>query len=247
MSNKEASQLFGLPDELFTPRRPGSNVITKRDVRAITLAHLGLHQHSILWDIGSGTGSVAIEAAHLASAGHVYAIECDAEALAAIDANCRRLHAPNVTIVAGRAPQVLHDLPDPDAVFIGGSGGALTAILEVAMARLLQYPTTDRRERENPMLPPTPPDMGHSNGTMLNMSSGFAPRGRLVVNLATLEHLSEAVNYLRQAAWVLECTMVNIAHTQNILDMTRFAAVNPVFILTTYAPVGRQEESGEIC
>jgi len=201
MSDKGVSEVFGLPDEVFIPRRPGSNVITKRDVRAITLAHLGLHQHTILWDIGSGTGSVAIEAAHLASAGHVYAIECDAEAIKAIKANCHRLHAPNVSVVAGRAPLVLYDLPDPDAVFIGGSGGELTAILEVVMARL-------------------------------------QPAGHLVVNLATLEHLSEAVDYLRQAAWVWECTMVNIAHTQKILDMTRFAAVNPVFVLTA----SQQEE-----
>jgi len=195
MSDKRASQLFGLADEIFTPRRPGSNVITKRDVRAITLAHLGLHQHTILWDIGSGTGSVAIEAAHLASAGHVYAIECHAEAVEAIKANCHRLHAPNVSVIAGRAPQVLHDLPDPNAVFIGGSGGALTAILEVVMARL-------------------------------------HPHGHLVVNLATIEHLSEAVDYFRQTTWMWECTMVSIAHTQKILDMTRFAAVNPVFVLT---------------
>jgi precorrin-6Y C5,15-methyltransferase (decarboxylating) len=209
MSDEGASQLFGLPDKLFMPRRPGSNVITKRDVRAISLAHLGLHQDTLLWDIGSGTGSVAIEAAHLASAGHVYTIECDAEALDAIKANCHRLHAPNVSVVAGRAPQVLRDLPDPDAVFIGGSGGALTAILEVVTARL-------------------------------------RPGGHLVVNLATLEHLTEAANYLRQAAWVLECTMVNIAHTQNILDMTRFAAVNPVFVLTAYASASREEEQREI-
>src|SRR5688572_12020524 len=103
MSDKGASQLIGLPDDSFTPRRPDSNVITKRDVRAITLAHLGLHQHTILWDIGSGTGSVAIEAAHLASAGHVYAIECDVEAIEAIHANCRRLYAPNVSVIAGCA------------------------------------------------------------------------------------------------------------------------------------------------
>lgn len=195
MSDKATSQIFGLPDDMFTPRRPGSNVITKRDMRAISLAHLGLHQHTILWDIGSGTGSVAIEAAHLANAGHVYAIECNSEALAAIHANCHRLNAPNVTVIAGRAPQVLHDLPDPDAVFIGGSGGALTAILEVVQARL-------------------------------------RPSGHLVVNLATIEHLSEAVEYLRRSAWEWECTMVNIARTQQILDITRFAAMNPVFVLT---------------
>ena len=68
--------------------------------------------------------------------GHVYAIEDDTGALAAIEANCHHFNATNVTIVAGRAPQTLHDLPDPDAIFIGGSGGALSSILEVAMARL---------------------------------------------------------------------------------------------------------------
>jgi precorrin-6Y C5,15-methyltransferase (decarboxylating) len=195
MSDKATSQIFGLPDDIFTPRRPGSNVITKRDVRAISLAHLELQKHTTLWDIGSGTGSVAIEAARLANAGHVYAIECNSDALAAIHANCHRLNAPNVTVIAGRAPQVLHALPDPDAVFIGGSGGALTAILEVVQARL-------------------------------------RPSGHLVVNLATIEHLSEAVEYLRRSAWEWECTMVNIARTQQILDMTRFAAMNPVFVLT---------------
>jgi precorrin-6Y C5,15-methyltransferase (decarboxylating) len=205
MSDEVLSPLLGLPDEEFAPRRPGSHVITKREVRAITLANLGLHQRTTMWDVGSGTGSVAIEAAHLASAGHVYAIECDAEALLAMEANCHRLNAPNVTIVPGRAPQALQALPDPDAIFIGGSGGALTAILEVALARL-------------------------------------RPAGRLVVNLASFEHLAEAANYLRQANWVLECTMVNIARSQRVLDITRFAALNPVFVLTAYADKRRNSE-----
>lgn len=195
MSDDVLSRLLGLPDEAFTPRRPGSHVITKREVRAISLANLGLHRQTVLWDIGSGTGSVAIEAARLASAGHVYAVESDREALSAIETNCQRLQASNVTLVVGRAPHVLHALPDPDAVFVGGSGGALTSILATAMGRLR---------------------LG----------------GRLVVNLASFEHLSEAANYLRQAHWALECTMVNIARAQNVLDVTRFAALNPVFVLT---------------
>ena len=193
------NRLLGLPDEAFVQRRPGSNVITKREVRAITLANLALHERTILWDIGSGTGSVAIEAARLARSGHVYAIEDDLGALAAIEANCRQFDAPNITIVADRAPEALHRLPDPDAIFIGGSGSALSSILEVATARLL-------------------------------------PRGSLVVNLASFEHLAEAANYLRQASWTVECTLVNIARTQNILDVTRFAAINPVFVLTAHAP-----------
>jgi precorrin-6Y C5,15-methyltransferase (decarboxylating) len=205
MSDRKLSPLLGLSDEEFTQRRPGSNTMTKREVRAITLANLALHQHTILWDVGSGTGAVAIEAARLASMGQVYAIEDDAGALAAIEANCHHFNTVNVTIVAGRAPQALQNLPDPDAVFIGGSGGTLSAILEVVMARLRS-------------------------------------QGALVINLASFEHLSEATNYLRQANWSVECTLVNVARTQNILDITRFAALNPVFVLTAHAPQ-RQERS----
>jgi precorrin-6Y C5,15-methyltransferase (decarboxylating) len=172
--------------------------MTKREVRAVTLANLELCQDTVLWDIGSGTGSVAIEAARLANAGRVYAIECDPGALAALETNCQRLDAANVTIVPGRAPQVLQALPDPDAVFVGGSGGALLPILEAAMQRL-------------------------------------RTRGPLVVNLASFEHLAEAAGYIRKANWLLECTMVNIARTQRILDITRFAALNPVFVLTAHA------------
>jgi precorrin-6B C5,15-methyltransferase / cobalt-precorrin-6B C5,C15-methyltransferase len=198
MSDNRERILLGLPDEAFVPRRPGTSTMTKREVRAVTLANLELCQDTVLWDIGSGTGSVAIEAARLANRGHVYAVECDPGALAALETNCQRLHAANVTIVAGRAPQVLHGLPDPDAIFVGGSGGALLPILQVAMQHL-------------------------------------RTGGLLVVNLASFEHLAEAVDYIRKASWSLECTMVNIARTQRILDITRFAALNPVFILTARA------------
>lgn len=195
MSNNRERILLGLPDEAFVPRRPGTSTMTKREVRAVTLAHLELRQDTVLWDIGSGTGSVAIEAARLANRGHVYAVECDPDALSALETNCQRLRAANVTVVAGQAPQALHGLPEPDAIFIGGSGGALLPILEVAMQRL-------------------------------------RAGGPLVVNLASFEHLAEVADYVRQANWSLECTMVNIARSQRILDITRFAALNPVFILT---------------
>lgn len=205
MSDKQWRGLLGLPDQAFAQRRPGSNTMTKREIRAITLANLELHQHATLWDIGSGTGSVAIEAARLANMGHVYAIEYDSGALAAIEANCRSFNVVNVTIVAGRAPQALLDLPDPDAIFIGGSGGDLIPILEVAMMRLRS-------------------------------------QGPLVINLASFEHLAEATSYLRQANWTMECTLVNVARAQNILDVTRFAALNPVFVLAAHSP-SNQEQS----
>ncbi|MBA2396192.1 MAG: precorrin-6Y C5,15-methyltransferase (decarboxylating) subunit CbiT [Ktedonobacteraceae bacterium] len=208
MFAKRSRVLLGLPDAEFAQRRPGSNTMTKREVRAIALANLEVHLYTVLWDIGSGTGSVAIEAAHLATLGHIYAIECDTGALAAIATNCQHFNATNVTIVAGRAPQVLRGLPDPDAVFVGGSGGDLSAILEEVMARL-------------------------------------HPQGVLVVNLTSFEHLSEATNSLRRAHWGVDCTLVNIARTQNILDVTRFAALNPVFVLTAHRPQRPEQPVGE--
>src|SRR5689334_21113983 len=90
MSDNSERILLGLPDEAFVPRHPGTSTMTKREVRAVTLANLELCLDTVLWDIGSGTGSVAIEAARLANRGHVYAVECDPGALVALDSNCQR-------------------------------------------------------------------------------------------------------------------------------------------------------------
>ncbi len=114
----------GLPDEAFARAKVP---MTKQEIRCISLAALALKQDTILFDIGAGTGSVSIEAARLACAGQVYAIEKKAEALQLIEKNTRKLQAPNVYIVPGTAPEVLEELPDPDRIFIGGSGGEYEA------------------------------------------------------------------------------------------------------------------------
>lgn len=127
----------GLPDEAFVQRTPRAGLITKREVRVLSLAALALHgRRKVIWDVGAGSGSVAIEAALLVPAATVYAIERDPEALGYIRENCTRFAVPNVATVAGAAPGVLAGLPDPDAIFVGGSGGALAEILDVAVARL---------------------------------------------------------------------------------------------------------------
>ena len=113
------------PDEAYAHRR---GLITKQDVRALSLARLAIGETSTVWDIGAGSGAVSIEAAELAWRGQVYAIEHDAENLAYIHRNRNHFGALNVTVVAGRAPEQLAGLPAPDAVFIGGTGGALEAI-----------------------------------------------------------------------------------------------------------------------
>lgn len=131
-----ASRPLGLADDAFEQRKPLRGQITKREVRAVSLYSLGLRLDSTVWDIGACTGSVAIEAGLIAAQGSVYAIERDPISLDLLARNIRRHGCHNVNVIAGGAPSVLQELPDPDSVFIGGSGGYLTEILECVAGRL---------------------------------------------------------------------------------------------------------------
>ena len=127
---------MGLPDDAFEQRRPLQGQITKREVRAVSLYSLGLRPGSVVWDIGAGTGSISVEASMIAREGTVYAVERDEESLPLLRRNVDQWGSKNVQIVAGEAPDALVELPDPDAVFVGGSGGSLAEILDVAIKRL---------------------------------------------------------------------------------------------------------------
>ena len=127
---------LGLSDEDFEQRRPLRGQITKREVRAVSLYSLALGQDSIVWDIGAGTGSVSVEAALIAHQGRIFAVEKDLENIGLLERNVERLGTDNIEIVASEAPAALDSLPDPDSVFIGGSGGNLPAILKLVGWRL---------------------------------------------------------------------------------------------------------------
>jgi len=127
---------WGLNDDEFEQRRPLRGQITKREVRAVSLYCLGLRRDSIVWDIGAGTGSVSVEAATIAHEGQVYAVERDPGSIPLLSANISRYSAGNVRIVEGMAPEALAALPDPDSVFVGGSGGQLPSILQECADRL---------------------------------------------------------------------------------------------------------------
>lgn len=126
---------LGIADEAFAQRKPDKGLITKKEVRILSLAQMQLHAKSVVWDIGTCTGSVAIEAARIAREGEVYAVEKNADDLE----NCRQNMArfrTDFTVVHARAPEGLEQFPDPDAVFIGGSGGELRELLRVCCSRL---------------------------------------------------------------------------------------------------------------
>ncbi|MGB7442438.1 MAG: precorrin-6y C5,15-methyltransferase (decarboxylating) subunit CbiE [Coleofasciculaceae cyanobacterium] len=130
--------LLGLPDQTFASFSDRPGLITKREVRVLVLAELALQPGQIIWDIGAGTGSVAIEIARLSENSQVYAIEKTAIGTTLIEQNCRRLQVKNVTSIHGLAPEVLSDLPTPNRIFIGGSGGNLPSILDSSQLRLAQ-------------------------------------------------------------------------------------------------------------
>ena len=112
---------WALDEDSFAHR---DSMISKAEVRALALAHLGPRLGDLVWDVGAGSGSVAVECARFGAA--VVAVERSADGAERIAANARA-HDVDVQVVHGTAPAVLADLPDPDAVFVGGGGPDVAA------------------------------------------------------------------------------------------------------------------------
>ena len=130
------TRLFGNPDESFLQSRPKRGLLTPAEVRSLALAELGLRPDSIIWDVGAGSGSVSLEAAQLARNGMVYAIEMDPDDHRLILANAERFGVKNLQAVLGCAPEAWANLPDPDAIYVGGSGRDVAMLVEKAWGRL---------------------------------------------------------------------------------------------------------------
>ncbi len=115
-------RMFGNPDELFRQSKPKRGLLTPSEVRSIALSEMNLRSTSIVWDIGAGSGSLAIEAAQIARDGKVYAIEMDAEDYGLMVENAKQFGVMNLVPVLGEAPKAWETLQDPDAIFVGGTG-----------------------------------------------------------------------------------------------------------------------------
>src|SRR6476620_411357 len=129
-------RLFGNPDEEFLQSQPKRGLLTPSEVRAIALANMDIGPTSTIWDVGAGSGSVAIEAAQIASGGRVYAIEMDPDDCALIASNAERFGVRNLTPILGKAPEAWAGLAPPDAVFVGGTGRQVRRIVELAFDQL---------------------------------------------------------------------------------------------------------------
>ncbi len=123
-------RLFGNRDDLFHQSKPKRGLVTGSEIRSLALSELELDTDSIVWDVGAGSGSVAIEAAQISRDGHVYAIEMDPEDFGLLQENAKRFGVTNVKPVLGEAPGIFEKLPSPDAVFVGGTGRSVTKICQ---------------------------------------------------------------------------------------------------------------------
>lgn len=125
--------LIGIDDEQF---QTSKKLITKQEVRAVTLAKLQLQDDLTLWDIGAGSGSVSIEASNLMPHGRIFALERNQQCISFMNENLKKFAAHAIRLVESEAPEGLDELPDPDRVFIGGSGGNLEEIIDTVSRRL---------------------------------------------------------------------------------------------------------------
>ena len=131
-SSLQSPLRWALPEGEFEHR---SGMITKSATRAFVLSRLGPRPGDLIWDIGAGSGSVAIECARLGAA--AIAVESDPESCARIRRNAEH-HGIRLQIMEAMAPETLRDLPEPDAVFVGGSGGAFEEIVKLSAVRTLR-------------------------------------------------------------------------------------------------------------
>ena len=122
----------GLPDEAFDR---DETPMTKSEVRAVSLGKLALTPGAVVYDVGSGSGSVSVECARLAPMGRVYAIERKPGAAALTRHNAEKFGLENLTTVEGLAPEAFADLPAPTHAFLGGTAGNLDAILDALLAK----------------------------------------------------------------------------------------------------------------
>lgn len=121
----------GMPNDLFG----NDGQLTKHEVRAVTLASLAPKRGQLLWDVGAGSGSIAIEWMLAHPSLRAIAIEADPVRAARIAANARNIGVPELQVVEGVAPQALAGLETPDAIFIGG-GGSEAGVLDTSIEAL---------------------------------------------------------------------------------------------------------------
>jgi len=125
----------GIPDEQF--ERTDDVPITKEEIRALQISKARLCPGQTVYDIGCGSGSISVEAAlQIESSGNVYAVDFDTKAVELTKKNIKKFGVSNVNVILGNAKEKISELPEADAIFIGGTGGDTKEIIELCQNKL---------------------------------------------------------------------------------------------------------------
>ena len=125
----------GIPDELF--ERDENVPITKEEVRVVQIAKGRLKPGMIVYDIGCGSGSISVEAAlQVEDSGHVHAVDHDPKAVELTKKNLAKFEIPNVSVIGKNANEAISELPNADAIFVGGTGNDTTEIVKMCLDKL---------------------------------------------------------------------------------------------------------------
>lgn len=198
----------GLPDEVFIR---GKRPMTKSLIRSRLASVLELNGDECCWDIGAGTGSCSIEMALLCPAGRVYAIEREKEGIRLLGENRSSFGVQNIEIVHGEAPVSCVDLPTPDRVFIGGSGGSLKDIIGQVVGRWKNEPV-----------------LGATEGG----SEHHVRRRRIVLTGITLETPLEAVRLLEaHGLQNIHVEQISSAHYRSLGRVHMPTVENPIWLI----------------
>ena len=124
---------LGMPEHLFCHQQ---GLITKSEVRAVTISRLRLLTDHILWDLGAGSGSISIEASLFIKKGRIFALEKEPDRIKQIEKNKKKFCVTNLIVQGAKLPEGLKELPAPDRIFIGGGGRDLEKIIRAAITYL---------------------------------------------------------------------------------------------------------------
>ncbi|WP_421656893.1 precorrin-6y C5,15-methyltransferase (decarboxylating) subunit CbiE [Leptothermofonsia sp. ETS-13] len=229
-----ALPLLGIPDQAFLSFSDRPRLMTKREVRVQILGELALQPSQIVWDIGAGTGSISIEIARLCPASKVYAVEKTAIGSALIEKNCLRFQVNNVISIHGTAPETLETLPQPNRIFIGGSGGHLTPILDFCGERLasggrivLALATLEHQS-----------EALHWFAEQVEEGGGKWTRAEVDENRSKREQgrykeasNSEGYPFQGRAKWHYRLLQLQISRSLPVASLTRLSPLNPVLLL----------------
>ena len=200
--------LLGIPDRSFYTFEDRPGLITKQEVRVLTLAQLQLQPEITVWDVGAGTGSLSIELARLVPSAKIFAIESHAAGVTLIKKNCQRFGVNNIQTIPKSAPDCLDGLPQPDRILLGGGGRDLPGILDLCCQRL------------------------KSGGVLVG---NFATLESLVLTQETCQSLGFSVQML-QINLARSVRLSSSSEVEVSKTATRFAPLNPVTVLQAIKP-----------